>query len=609
MKPFAILSTSKSNPLLRCLAIYAEMPGRFALTASLFMLVNLSLAWQQWLVGRAVHDVERGVAVVKDAGGALDFSVAWHWCALLVGIALARGVAQYFAGLLALAIGQELLTIIRERILVQVQRLDLGYHWSHGIGEMVTRTTRDADKVRDALITFWRQVFETALVVIAAVGLLFWYNLALGIVPLLLTIAGMWIFVRQTDRLVALDRAVGAAYDRVNQDLSEGINGVRVIKAFGLEQARSDRFAEQVAVFAEHARLALAYSTSRIPIPQVVVALGHVWILGYGAVLVSRGELNLGELVASLLIANTLVFRVEAVGRVMQTFADARSSAARIWELLDAAPAIIGGSEQPAAGTLGVRLSAVAVAAPGGGNPILENCSLQLNPGEIVALVGATGSGKSTLANLLPRLLDAEGGAVEVGSDAQGWRDVRTLQLDELRRRVQVVPQESFLFSDTLAANLRLAAPTASDERLQHALHLAAAEDVIAVLREGLDTRIGDRGITLSGGQRQRLSLARALLAEPDVLILDDATSALDAVTERTIIENIRGLRRRGRATTVLVIASKLSSILLADRVLLLDGGRIAAQGRHRELLHDAAYRDLLGIDEIPERDTAEVRS
>ncbi len=257
----------KSQPLLRCLALYRFMPWRFSLTAFLFVVVNGSLAWQQWLIGRAVHDVERGVAVVRLPEGLLDYSVARNWLLALLAIALGRGVLQYLAGMLSLIIGQDLLFILRERILVQVQRLDLIYHWRHGIGELVTRTTRDADKVRDALINLWRQVFETGLVALAAIGMLAWYSPLLGLVPLLLTIAGLSIFVSQTTQLVALDRAVGAAYDAVSQDLSEGVNGVRVIKAFALEPRRIAGFNRQVFDFTLHARAALSFASSRIALP------------------------------------------------------------------------------------------------------------------------------------------------------------------------------------------------------------------------------------------------------------------------------------------------------------------------------------------------------
>jgi ATP-binding cassette subfamily B protein len=177
----------RTRPLLRCLALYRHMPWRFSLTALLFIVVNASLAWQQWLIGRAVHDVERGVAVVPLPGGGLNYSVAKYWLLVLLAVALVRGVLQYAAGLLALMIGQDLLYILREKILVQVQRLDLIYHWRHGVGELVTRTTRDSDKVRDALINLWRQVFETGLVALAAIGMLIWYNPLLGLIPLLLT--------------------------------------------------------------------------------------------------------------------------------------------------------------------------------------------------------------------------------------------------------------------------------------------------------------------------------------------------------------------------------------------------------------------------------------
>ncbi|MDE1910419.1 MAG: ABC transporter ATP-binding protein [Pseudomonas sp.] len=584
----------EKHPLLRSLAIYREMPWRFALVAGLFVAINLGLVWQQWLIGHAVNDVSAGRAVIRHADGSLDASLGWHWLWLMLAVALGRGALQYAASVMSLVLSQELLTRLRERILAQVQSLHLGYHWQHGMGEMITRTTRDADKVRDALITFWRQVVETPLVVLATVGLLSWYNPWLGLVPLLLTVTGLWIFVLQTERLVELDRSVGAAYDRVNQDLSDGIGGVRVIKSFALEQSRIQGFSEQVAVFAGLARQALAYSSSRIPLPQAVVALGHVWILVYGAHLVAAGQLGIGELVTSLLIATTLVFRIEGIGRVMQTFADARASAERIWQLLDAPAAIRSGSATLPASPLGLRLEHVSVSAPGGGRDILHDCSLALVPGEIVALVGATGTGKSLLASLLPRLTDVSTGRVLLGYDGAGWQDIRELDLGALRQRVHVVPQESFLFAGSLAANLRLNAPDATDEQLLEALRLAAADDILLRLPHGLATPLGDRGVTLSGGQRQRLCLARALLGQPDILCLDDATSALDAISERHVLNNLRELR----GTTVLVISSKLSTILLADRVLMLADGKIAATGTHAELQHTHPhYRDLLGID------------
>ena len=588
-----------NHPLLRALAIYREMPWRFALVTALYIAGNLGLVWQQWLIGHAVDDVSAGRAVVRLPEGGLDAAVAWHWLWLLLAIALGRGVLQYAAAVLSLVLSQALLTRLRERILTQVQRLHLGYHWRHGMGELVTRTTRDADKVRDALITFWRQIIETPLVVMAAVGLLSWYDPLLGLVPLLLTGAGLWLFVVQTDRLVTLDRAVGAAYDQVSQDLAEGIGGVRVIKAFGLEGQRIERFAHQVGVFTGHARAALAYASSRIPLPQAVVALGHVWILVYGAHRVAAGALGIGELVTSLLVATTLVFRIEGIGRVMQTFADARASAERIWQLLDEQPAILGGQATLPPGPLGLKLAQVRVSAPTGERAILQDCSLTLQPGEVVALVGATGTGKSLLASLLPRLADVQGGAVLVGSDAVGWQDVRALDLADLRRRVQVLPQESFLFSDSLAANLRLAAADASAAELREGLRLAAADDVLERLPHGLDTPLGDRGVTLSGGQRQRLCLARALLGAPDILCLDDATSALDALGERQVLHNIRRLRGdTGQGPTLLLITSRLSTLLLADRVLMLENGRISASGTHAELsANNAHYCDLLGID------------
>jgi ATP-binding cassette subfamily B protein len=588
------------HPLIRCLVIYRQIPARFCLCLALFIGVNLGLAAWQHLVGRAVNDLQNGRAVVRLADGRLDLRPALVWVAILVGVAAARAVLQYGAALLSLTIGQDLLSRLRVAILIQVQRLDLAYHLRHGIGEMVTRTTRDADKVRDALISVWRNVVETSLVIAGAIGLIAWYAPALAAGPVVATALGLGWLVRQVDKLVLLDRNVGAAFDAVNQDLTEGVHGVRVIKAFGLETSRIARFEASVAGFVAAARRALAFASTHIPVPQVIVALSQVWVLVLGARLVAAGRLDIGGLVASLLMMNTVVFRVEAIGRVMQTFADARASAARIMELLDAEPLIVNGRAPLPSGPLGVALRGIRVKSPGGETDVLADCALTIAPGEVVALVGATGSGKTTLTSLIPRLVDADAGEVRIGSDAGGWRAVRDLDLAPLRRRVQVVPQDLFLFSDTVAANIRMGSPDATEADVWQALRAAAADDFVAALPDGLHTVIGDRGVTLSGGQRQRLALARALAARPSVLILDDATSALDAVTEQTILDGLRASVGPGSTpVTILIVASKLSTVLLAERALLLEDGRIAAAGRHENLARaEPSYRELLGVDE-----------
>ncbi len=578
------------NPLLRCFAFYRYEPWLLAGFLLLAALVQGTGPLTQLLIGQAFDELVAGTAVLTTDDGVNVQRALW-WAGVLLAANSVRGVLGWVCTVIGMKLGTRLSSGMRDRIMVKVQELDLAWHRKHGSGEVVTRTTRDADKVREALVGGFRQVVEMTFIIGASLITLAWIEPWLAFVPALAVVAAVLVVVTQVGRLVVLDRRVGDAYDHVTQDLGEGVIGARVIKAFALEDARIQRFGGMVDLFMREAMAALRYTVLRIPIPQMIVAFAHVWVLGFGAWMVGQGTMTVGILAAAVMVMQALVFRVEPLGRLMQVFADARSSAARIMEMLDTRSAITSGTAPMPSGPLGLRLRGVAVQDLAGGRT-LANVDLDIRPGEVVALVGTTGSGKSTLAELLPRLRDPDGGSIAVVAADGTAHDLRQLRLPDLRRRVQIAFQDGFLFSATLAANLRHASPDADDARLRAALHQAAADELEGMLSDGLATRVGERGVTLSGGQRQRVCLARTLLAEPAVLCFDDATSALDAVTERKVLDR---LRESLRDVAVLLVASKLSTVLLADRVVVLADGRIVASGTHHELLAtSAAYRDLV---------------
>ncbi len=578
---------SARNPLWRTYGLYRRHLGLVGLVVLLSLAANASFGYQQHLFGQTFEHL-RLLAIGEAPADRLGF-----WCMVVLLFTVGRAVAAYATQIVGSMLGQRLLFQLRSRLFHQVVELDQRFHREHGGGELIARTTRDSDKVRDAVVIGTRQLLDTLMIIIGGLAFLFWCHPLLGLVQGALIGIAAWMLVHQADRLVKLNRATDDSYDRVTQDFTEGVIGVRVIKAFNHESARLAHFRRLLRGFMDHARRALLYTATRLPVPQAVVAMGHAWILYYGGVLVADGSIDSGTYIAALMLVTGLVFRMDGIGRVVRIMAEARASAARVWQVLDARTAVRSGESPLPAGPLGLRLDGVRVAP--GEHAILADCSLAVAPGEVVALVGPTGSGKSTLCSLFPRLRDPDGGQVLIGSDASGWQSVADCRIDALRQAVQVAYQGSFLFSDSVAGNLRLADASADERQLWHALHLAAAEDIVKGLPEGLATRIGERGLTLSGGQRQRLALARALVADPAVLILDDATSALDAHTEAAILAR---LRRALGQTTVLMVATRLASIHLADRVLVLDEGRIIAAGSHAELVASSpAYRRLLALD------------
>lgn len=592
----------KNYPLLRSLALYRFMPFRFLLTATLFVIANIGLALQQYSIGHAIDTLKHSERETLFQHAITDPLNPWFWFILLASIASIRAAIQYLAGLSALTIGQQLLSILRERIFSQVQHLDVSWHWKHGLGEVLSRTTRDSDKLKEALINFWRQVFESSLVVTVTVGLLCWYHPWLGLVPLLFIFLGLWVLFKLTNQLVVLDHQVASAYEKVSDTLAESVNGIRVVKAFQLEEKLLQRFNHAVDLFIYHSIQTIKTSAKRLPIPQVIIAGSYLWVIAFGAYLIGQNQLQVGQFVAAILMANLLVFRIESIGQVLHIFADARSSATRIWQMLDEKSAI---QDQQYPLTLqwrdelSIKLENVSFQDKTTKNFILKQCSVEFRAGQIVTVVGKTGSGKTTLMNLLNRFIDPTEGQVLIGSEQMGWTNIKDLSLFELRHLVQIIPQENFFFSGTLADNLRVAKQDAMEQEMKEALHLASASELLQRLDHGLDTLIGDKGVTLSGGQKQRLALARSILKNSPILALDDSTSALDATTEKQVLQRLSALSDNGNhfKKTIIINSNKQTTIALSDRVIVLDQGHIIAQGTHAELVQDCLfYRELMGF-------------
>ncbi|WP_323740245.1 ABC transporter ATP-binding protein [Acinetobacter oleivorans] len=592
----------KNYPLLRSLALYRFMPFRFLLTATLFVIANIGLALQQYSIGHAIDTLKHSERETLFQHAITDPLNPWFWFILLTSIATIRAVIQYLAGLSALTIGQQLLSILRERIFSQVQHLDVSWHWKHGLGEVLSRTTRDSDKLKEALINFWRQVFESSLVVTVTVGLLCWYHPWLGLVPLLFIFLGLWVLFKLTNQLVVLDHQVASAYEKVSDTLAESVNGIRVVKAFQLEEKLLQRFNHAVDLFIHHSIQTIKTSAKRLPIPQVIIAGSYLWVIAFGAYLIGQNQLQVGQFVAAILMANLLVFRIESIGQVLHIFADARSSATRIWQMLDEKSAIED-QQYPltlqSRDELSIKLENVSFQDKTTKNYILKQCSVEFRAGEVVTVVGKTGSGKTTLMNLLNRFIDPTEGQVLIGSEQMGWTNIKDLSLFELRHLVQIIPQENFFFSGTLADNLRVAKQDATEQEMKEALHLASASELLQRLDHGLDTLIGDKGVTLSGGQKQRLALARSILKNSPILALDDSTSALDATTEKQVLQRLLALSDNGNhfKKTIIINSNKQTTIALSDRVIVLDQGHIIAQGSHAELVQDCLfYRELMGF-------------
>jgi ATP-binding cassette subfamily B protein len=551
------------------------------LLAALAMVFTVAIPW---LTGRAVDQISD-----HDKAGLRMLALA------IVGAALARLILSVFrrlvAGRVSLAIEYDLRTLLYGHL----QKLELGFFAGQQTGQLMSRATVDLSAVRFFLGYGLVFILQSGLtILLAAVAMIVLQPalaaLALLPVPFVVLVAARY-GRRSRPALQEVQQRIG----EVTAEVEENISGVRVVKSFAAEDRQLERFRGKVArVFSKSmftTRLQAFYNPFLAFLPN----LGLAVILLVGGRQVVHGSLTLGDFTAFYTYLLMLIGPMRMLGIALGLAQRATASGARLLEILDTEPRI---ASPPAAvplppGRGRVELRDVTFAY-GDGPPSLRDVSLAVEPGSTVALVGATGSGKTTLVQLLPRLWDPQRGSVLIDG-----ADVRDVDLVSLRRAIAIVDDDPFLFSDTVAGNIAYARPDASREEIERAAERAQAAGFIAELPAGYDTRVGERGLTLSGGQRQRIAIARAFLADPRVLVLDDATSSVDASTEREIKAALREVME-GRTT--FVIAHRLSTIALADDIVVLERGRVIARGTHDELLHESPLYAEIATKGLPDQ-------
>ncbi len=510
---------------------------------------------------------------------------------ILAGLVVAAGIVRaafmvarrFIAGRQSLGVEYDIRNALYGRLL----RLSWGFYDRHQTGQLMSRATVDVQGVRFFLgygLVFFSQHVISIVAVTGIVFVLDWRLafVALGITPALVAIA--YLYTRSSHPIL---KDVQQKMGDVTTVAEESIVGVHVVKAFAQERREEEKFTKRTEQVFDQSVRATRLRARYAPLMSFLPLLAQAGILLYGGHRVVNGHLTLGEFVAFNVYILMLIFPLRMLGSWIGWAQRAIASGERIFELLDEPEEIV---EHPnarplPAGDGDLRFDHITFGYDPE-RPVLEDVDLAIAPGRTIALIGHTGSGKTTLAALVPRFYDVTEGRVVLDG-----ADVRDVKLADLRRAIGIVSQDPFLFSASVRENIAFGAPGATEADVERAARMAQAHEFIVELPNGYDTVIGERGITLSGGQRQRIAIARALVLDPRVLILDDATSSVDAATEAKIR---LGLREAMRGRTTLIIAHRLSTISLADEIVVLEHGRVVARGVHEDLLEESAvYRDI----------------
>lgn len=563
----------------------------FALGFSALILKDLLLVCQPLLIKAGVDAIAAGFSL-----GAL-----WKFAGGLVFLTMLKGVFQYWMRVTLVGISRDIEYDLRNDLYAHLLQLDWSFYRQFRTGDILARATSDLNAVRMMLgpgLMYWLETLLTFLLAVAVMVSVDWRLTLIALSPAPVVSLVVAIFGRRIHhRFEGVQKRFADLSSRVQENLS----GVRLIRAYVQEEAELRLFDQMnrryVSENLQLARLSGLFS----PLLQFLVGTTFLLVLWAGGYSLMAGRITLGSFVMFHTFMGMLVWPMIAFGWVVNLMERGKASFRRIDELMQRRPAICAPA-RPEPLPVPVRGEIVLenVSLDYDSRFVLKDITLRIAAGETVAIVGATGSGKTSLVQLIPRLVDPTGGRVLIDGV-----DVKQLDTETLRRQIGFVPQESFLFSASLAENIALGVPDASREAIQQAALMAGLGPDLAGFAAGLDTVVGERGITLSGGQKQRTTIARAILRRPRILILDDALSSVDAVTEERILASLRDVFR---SSTTILISHRVSTVRQADRIYVLDNGRLAEQGTHAELLARGQLYAQLYQRQLIEQELEEIR-
>jgi ATP-binding cassette subfamily B protein len=566
--PLPLPEPNSLRVLLRCMGYlrpYWKMTlGAYLALGGINLLALAIPQFIRWIVDRGI--------------GGKDTQLLFGSVAALLGLTLVKGTLTFLQGRWAEKASQNVAYDLRNAMHRQLAALSFSYHDRTETGQVLSRAVQDVDRVRFITGRAFLRLADGIVLMLGSAAMLLWMNpqlalLALATLPFLAHRA-----FHLGRRLRPLSLAVQQQLAVLTTRLEQNLRGARVVKAFAQEDAEIARFDRENARWFDLSVRASRLQAINAPLMDLIANVSTVIIIWYGGLLVMQGQLTLGELVSFTTYLAQLAQPVRRLGQIIPALAIAAAAGTRIFEILDAQSEVRDAPDAiplpPARGH--VRFENVSFAYFRR-HRVLDNITFEALPGQVIALLGMTGSGKSTIINLIPRFYDATEGRITIDDC-----DIRRVTLNSLRDQIGIVLQETMLFATTIRENIAFGRPDARAEETVAAARAAQAHDFIIETPQGYDTVVGERGITLSGGQRQRVAIARALLKDPRILILDDATSSVDAETEQLIQ---KALERLMHGRTSFIIAQRLSTLRMADLILVLEKGRIAARGTHAELL------------------------